>query len=72
MSEPITLNCCLCGKSIPIEASKTNGHGEAVHENCVATLYARLSIETNGFTNSQTRPKDAESPPPGARVSQIG
>lgn len=35
--------CCLCDRSVPIEHSKTDEYGRAVHEEC---YIARLELET--------------------------
>jgi len=37
---PPFIACAICGKPVEIETSKTDSHGEAVHEECYARKVA--------------------------------
>jgi hypothetical protein len=39
------LVCCICARSVPLEASKTDEHGRAVHEECyVHSMQLRFTL----------------------------
>ena len=47
----LSLPCSICGKPVELEVSKTDSHGEAVHEECYPAR--KLSEKTPNSPNKQ-------------------